>query len=127
MQCGYCGQYRQVGFQNQDDLIAHSYRQLMQERIPFVRVARDLFISIRSGTVRVTSRTATNPIGRVNLDGHDLHNGDGLAIYDQEEETWRDGRIESDTSGWYFTSGDEGHDVMLRQGMLARLNGRGRL
>lgn len=125
LQCGHCGQYRQVGFQNQDDWIAHSYRQLMQERIPFVRVARDPFV--RNGTARVTSRSTVNPMGRVNVDGRELHNGDGISVYDQEEETWRAGRIESDDDGWYFTSGDGLPDLPLRQGMLIKLEGRGRL
>lgn len=125
MQCGYCGQYRQVGFQNQDDWISHSYRQLMQERIPFVRVTRDPFI--RNSTVRVTSRSTLNPIGRVNVDGRELHNGEGISVYDQEEEMWRVGRIESSDDGWYFTSHDELPDLPLRQGMLIKLGGDSRL
>ena len=125
LQCVFCGLYRQIGFQNQDDWLGYTYRELMQNRIPFVRVARDPFI--RNHTVRVTSRSTLNPIGRVNLDGVELHNGYGITIYDQEEEDWREGRIESDDEGWYFTSGDGGPDVALRQGMLARMNGQGRI
>jgi hypothetical protein len=119
LQCGFCGLYRQIGFQNQDDWLGHTHKQLMQDRIPFVRVAHDPFI--RNGTVRVTNRTTLNPIGRVNLDGEELHNRDGISIYDQEEETWRVGRIESDRHGWYFTSRDGGDDLPLRQGMLIKL------
>lgn len=118
MQCGFCGLYRQVGFQNRDDWKGYTYRELMQERIPFVRVARDPFV--RNGTLRVTSRSTLNPIGRLNLDGWEYHHGEGISIYDQEEEAWRDGRVESDDDGWYFTSRDGGSDVPLRQGMLAK-------
>jgi hypothetical protein len=126
LQCQVCGLYRQIGFQNQDDWRGETYRQLMQDRIPFVRTARDPFL--RNDTLRVTTRNDPNPMGRVNLNGYEFSTGEGITIYDQDAEEWRDGRIEygysdhdSDVGHWYFTSQDGGPDLVLKQGMKARM------
>lgn len=133
MQCGTCGLYRQVGFENQDDWKGETYRHLMQERIPFVRTARDPFQ--HNGTLRGTSRSAQNPMGRMNLDGHEFYTGEPISVYDQEAEAWRDGRIEfaygyaddvfeqeqlRKQGYWYFIGNDDEPDLSLKQGMKAR-------
>ena len=123
MQCNVCGLYRQVGFANKDDWTGESYRHLMQNRIPFVRTARDPFI--RNGTLRITSRSDFNPMGRVNLDGYEFETGNRIILYDQDAEEWREGRIEyapeeDDNGHWYFLPNDDGSDLVLKQGMLAK-------
>jgi hypothetical protein len=124
MQCQVCGFYRQIGFYNQDDWTGETYKELMQGRVPFVRVVRDPFV--RSDTLRVTSRSELNPMGRLNLNGYEFHTRESICIYDQDAEEWRDGRVEYDprNTTWFFTSYDGGPDIVLRQGMKARFPSR---
>lgn len=116
-QCGSCGYYRQIGFADGDDWQTDSYQALMQNRVPWVRVADDPFQ--RNGTLRITSCTHVNPMGRVNLDGHEYHCGEGITVYDRVHDLWRDGRVEYG-DGWYFTGADGLADIDLRVGTLAR-------
>jgi hypothetical protein len=120
-QCGQCGLYRQVGFANGDDWKSETYRNLMQERAPFVRTARDPFL--RNDTLRVTTRDVHNFMGRVNLNGYEFNTGERISIYDQDLEAWRDGWIQfgyEDQDQWYFTSRDGAPDVVLKMGMKAK-------
>ncbi len=115
-QCRECGYYVQVGFENGDTYQAETHREVMQDRNPWVRTAPDPFV--RSGTLRVTSRDNVNYMGRLNLNGHEFHCGEPITIYDQNNECWRDGRVEyGDT--WYFIDADDAI-VDLRQGMCAQ-------